>query len=134
MKGLVIVIVMAALFVLAQAGQADEASKSVNFAQPKGISAPPAEPAPETAGESVPQQAAASQEYKIGNDDIIDIAVLQPEQLALTVTVSPDGSITFPYIGKVDVKGKTPSEVQEEIQTRLSDGYLKYPVVSVAGK
>jgi polysaccharide export outer membrane protein len=125
---------MAALFVLAQAGQADEASKSVNFAQPKGISAPPAEPAPETAGESVPQQAAASQEYKIGNDDIIDIAVLQPEQLALTVTVSPDGSITFPYIGKVDVKGKTPSEVQEEIQTRLSDGYLKYPVVSVAGK
>jgi len=141
MKGLVIVITIASLFVFAQAAQADEVSRPSNFAQPKAATPEKeaSQPAavPEQADVQVPEAgapAAASQEYKIGNDDIIDIAILQPEQLALTVTVSPDGSITFPYIGKVDVKGKTPSEVQEEIQTRLSDGYLKYPVVSVAVK
>ena len=35
-------------------------------------------------------------------------------------------------IGTVKVKGKSPAEVQEEIQARLADGYMKYPVVSVA--
>src|SRR3989338_8675704 len=73
-------------------------------------------------------------EYKIGNEDILDISVLQPEKIAMTVTVSPDGSITFPYIGKVIVKDKTPAQVQDEIQQRLTDGYLKYPVVSVSIK
>jgi polysaccharide export outer membrane protein len=145
MKGLAIVISIAAVCAFAQCADADEAAKSMNFAQPKaavpqGTGA--ASLSGQTAGETVTiadtaiaeAPAPATQDYKVGNEDILDIAVLQPEQLALTVTVSPDGSITFPYIGKVDVKGKTPSEVQEEIQSRLADGYLKYPVVSVAVK
>jgi len=124
---------------------ADEAAKSMNFAQPRaatpsaesravesGVS--PSNTSPSDTSPEAVAPAPKSQDYTIGNEDILDIAVLQPEQLALTVTVSPDGSITFPYIGKVDVKGKTPSEVQEEIQSRLADGYLKYPVVSVAVK
>jgi len=135
---------IAVVCVFAQGAGADEAARSVNFAQPKAA-VPAAEvQAEKAAGMTQPaaaqEQAGAApaapaqQEYRIGNEDILDIAVLQPEQLALTVTVSPDGSITFPYIGKVDVKGKTPSEVQDEIQSRLADGYLKYPVVSVAVK
>jgi polysaccharide export outer membrane protein len=121
---------------------ADEAAKSVNFAQPKA--AVPANEIAKQAAEAVPGimetgvspngTSPKAADYQVGNEDVLDIAVLQPEQLALTVTVSPDGSITFPYIGRVDVKGKTPAEVQEEIQSRLADGYLKYPVVSVAVK
>ena len=144
MRGLAIVISIAALCAFMACANADETAKSVNFAQPKA--AAPERPssrasavAPET--QAVPAAAAAMEapapqavDYRIGNEDILDMTVLQPEQLALTVTVSPDGSITFPYIGKVIVKGKTPSEVQEEIQSRLADGYLKYPVVSVAVK
>ncbi len=71
-------------------------------------------------------------EYTVGVEDVLDISVLQPETMNLTVTVTPDGSITFPYIGKVMVNDKTPSAIQEEIQKRLADGYLKYPVVAVA--
>lgn len=117
---------------------ADETAKSSDFAQPKA--AMPEKPgASVTASATVPVAeitAPISQagDYKVGVDDILDIAVLQPEHMTLTVTVSPDGSITFPYIGKVDVKGKTPSEIQDEIQKRLADGYLKYPVISVALK
>lgn len=134
MKGPVIVISIAAMCMFAQSAGADEAARSVNFAQPRGVAQETAQPAAVQEQASASPAAAVKQDYTIGNEDILDIAVLQPEQLALTVTVSPDGSITFPYIGKVDVKGKTPSEVQDEIQSRLADGYLKYPVVSVAVK
>ena len=141
MKGLAIVISIAAVCAFAQRADADEAAKSMNFAQPKAAMPSEKPQASANNAQDVPQTAAIadapapkSADYTIGNEDVLDIAVLQPEQLALTVTVSPDGSITFPYIGKVDVKGKTPSGVQDEIQSRLADGYLKYPVVSVAVK
>lgn len=69
--------------------------------------------------------------YAIGIDDVLDIAVLQPEKLSAVATVAPDGTITFPYIGSVNLKGKTLARAQEEIQSRLADGYMKYPVVAV---
>lgn len=70
-------------------------------------------------------------EYTIGIDDVLDIAILRPEQLALSSTVSPDGSINYPYIGKVEVKGLTLTEIQQQIQSRLAEGFMQYPVVSV---
>jgi len=73
-------------------------------------------------------------EYTIGVDDVLDIAVLSPEKLLNTVTVSPDGSITFPYIGNVRVKDLTLAKAQDLIQARLADGYMKYPSVSVSLK
>ena len=77
---------------------------------------------------------ATSTDYQVGPNDILDINVLQPEQLTNTETVSPDGNITFPYIGTVPVKGQTLAQIQDDIQKRLSDGYMKYPVVSVSLK
>jgi len=70
--------------------------------------------------------------YKVGIEDVLDISILQPEKLSTMVTVSPDGSISFPYIGNVNVKGLTLTEIQNQIQARLADGYMKYPVVSVS--
>lgn len=73
-----------------------------------------------------------SAEYTVGIEDVLNIKVLKPEELANTVTVAPDGAITFPYIGSVVVKGRTIAQIQDEIQTRLANGYMKYPVVSVS--
>jgi len=72
------------------------------------------------------------QKYIIGIDDVLDISVLQPEKLMATVTVAPDGFITFPYIGSVQAKGVTLSKIQNEIQGRLGNGYMRYPVVAVS--
>jgi polysaccharide export outer membrane protein len=77
------------------------------------------------------QSAADMQEYTVGADDILEINVLQPEKLTVTATVSPDGAITFPYIGNVQVKKMSLTQIQEEIQAKLSDGYMKYPLISV---
>lgn len=70
--------------------------------------------------------------YAVGVEDVLEIAVLQPEKLSTVNVVSPDGTITFPYIGTVQVRGRTLGAVQDIIQTRLSDGFMRYPVVSVS--
>jgi len=40
--------------------------------------------------------------------------------------------IAFPYVGTVKVKGLTIQEVQQRVKRALSDGYMNYPVVTVA--
>jgi protein involved in polysaccharide export with SLBB domain len=88
-----------------------------------------------TKAEAVTQELAPKADsYVIGVDDMLDLAILQPEQLVSTVTVSPDGAITVPYAGSVTVKGMSLPDAQELIRSRLEDGYLKYPVVSLSLK
>ncbi len=70
--------------------------------------------------------------YKIGIDDVIEIKVIDQSEMRTLTSVSADGTITFPYIGIVHVKGLTISDVKEEITKRLSEGYVKYPVVTVS--
>ncbi len=73
-------------------------------------------------------------QYRVGVDDVIEIGILQPEQFLTMVTVTPDGYITFPYIGTLRVKDLTLAEVQDLIVKKLADGYMRYPVVTVALK
>jgi protein involved in polysaccharide export with SLBB domain len=73
----------------------------------------------------------ATEDYTIGINDVLRITILQPDQYDTVVSVSPDGSITFPYIGTLKVKDLTIKEVKDKIEQDLSDGYLKYPVVHV---
>ena len=80
------------------------------------------------------EKALVPPEYKVGTDDILGIAVLQPDPFSMEVTVTPDGYISFPYIGSVYVQDRTLAEIQGEVQKKLADGYLKYAVVSVALK
>jgi len=143
MKYLLGVVVAAFLFsyTLANAGQLGRLAKAQEKAldqvlAPDANKAKPVEPAPVVAPAAATEDAKAFEatkvEYTVGVDDILDINVLQPEKFITTVTVSPDGSITFPYIGNVQVKGMTLSSIQDEIQTRLGNGYMKYPVVSLS--
>ncbi|MDD5432021.1 MAG: polysaccharide export protein [Candidatus Omnitrophica bacterium] len=88
--------------------------------------------APVAVAEAVKPQEAASTEYVTGVDDVLDISIISPDQMLNTVTVASDGSINFPYIGNVIVKGLTLAQVQDLVQKRLADGYMKYPIVSVA--
>jgi polysaccharide export outer membrane protein len=97
----------------------------------------PAVSAPVIAQPSRPDpqpQAQDPNQYRVGVDDVMDIGILQPEQFLTTVTVTPDGYITFPYVGTLSVKGLTLAQVQELIVEKLSDGYMRYPVITVALK
>lgn len=76
-------------------------------------------------------QAIPTADYTVGVGDVLEISVLQPDQFTTVVTVAPDGSITFPYIGTQSIKGLTLPRIQDHIQNQLANGYIKYPVVAV---
>ncbi len=69
--------------------------------------------------------------YQVGIEDVLDISIIKPIPSTNRMTVTSDGTITFPYIGSVQAKGRTLSQIQSEIQTRLGD-YMDYPIVSVS--
>jgi polysaccharide export outer membrane protein len=66
----------------------------------------------------------------IGPRDVIEIKVFQDPNLYTKMTVMDDGRITMPLIGKVDVSGLTPGEVENRIRGLL-DKYINKPDVSV---
>ena len=70
--------------------------------------------------------------YTIGTNDVLDIRVQDNENLRTMATVTSDGTISFPYIGTIVVKGLTLSEIEKIITKKLSEGYIKYPVVTVS--
>ncbi len=70
--------------------------------------------------------------YRVGISDKLRVHILKPEEYSSEVMVSPDGTITVPYIGIVYVRERPLEEIQAEVQKRLAEGYLRYPVVSVS--
>ena len=68
-------------------------------------------------------QATAAQvvedKYKLGPEDVIEISVWKEPDLTKQITINPDGKISYPLIGDVQVAGKTVKQVREEIGKRL---------------
>ena len=70
-------------------------------------------------------------EYRIGPEDVLHISVWKEEDLDRKVLVRPDGGISFPLAGDLQVSGRTPLEVQDEIRSRLQR-YVPDAEVTVA--
>jgi polysaccharide export outer membrane protein len=77
-------------------------------------------------------ETSSSDIYKIGINDVLSITVLDNEELNTMASVTADGTITLPFIGVVNVKGMSLSEIDETITRKFSEGYIKYPVVTVS--
>lgn len=60
-------------------------------------------------------------EYRIGPSDILSITVWQQPELSRTVTVRPDGVITYPLLGDMQVAAMTPLELRDLIAESLKD-------------
>jgi polysaccharide export outer membrane protein len=72
----------------------------------------------------------SDQPYRIGREDVLDVAVWRDADLSRTLPVRPDGYISMPMTGDVLAAGKTPTELAEEIKTRLQP-YVQEPRVTV---
>jgi len=77
-----------------------------------------------------PQFSAMEGGYLIGVDDRVQVSVWRNPELTVTAPVRPDGKISVPIIGDVDVGGRTPSDVAEIIKGRLAT-YIREPNVVV---
>lgn len=69
-------------------------------------------------------------DYTIGPGDVLDISVWKNSEMTKTVTVRPDGMISFPLIGEVTAKEKTVAELKKEMETKISR-FIPKPVLSV---
>jgi len=76
-------------------------------------------------------QATPGLEYRIGPEDVLHISVWKEDDLDRKVVVRPDGGVSFPLAGDIQVSGRTPVEVQDEIRTRLAR-YIQDAEVTVA--
>lgn len=84
----------------------------------------------ETASPADPAAAPVVATYRIGVDDVVQVAVWRNPELGVTVPVRPDGMISVPLIGDVPAGGHTPPEVAKDIQERLA-AYVRDPQVAV---
>lgn len=70
--------------------------------------------------------------YLIGPFDKLMIDVFGIEELSKKeVQTDASGRISFPLAGIVEAAGRTPAEIEEEIEIRLRDRYVRDPQVTV---
>ena len=78
-----------------------------------------------------PAPAQTGPDYQIGPGDILDIAVWKDEALTKLMPVLPDGTISFPLVGKITAGGRTLEAFREELEHRIAR-YVPDPVLSVS--
>lgn len=69
--------------------------------------------------------------YHLGVADKVRVIVFNEESLSGEFTVSDSGTLSLPLIGTVEALGRTPADVIMDIQSRLANGYLREPKVSM---
>ncbi|MEG0859611.1 MAG: polysaccharide biosynthesis/export family protein [Pseudomonas sp.] len=71
--------------------------------------------------------------YLLNPGDVVSISVWGDEKLQGEVNVLPDGSITFPLVGRVEVEGLDTATVEKTVAARL-EKFISDPTVSVVVK
>ena len=69
-------------------------------------------------------------DYVIGPSDVLAVNVWKDAELSRTVPVRPDGKISLPLIGELQVSGLTVLQVQRMVAERLKE-YISNPEVAV---
>lgn len=82
------------------------------------------------AAAEITSAAPAKPPYLLKEGDVLDVSVWQEENLHKELRVLPDGSITFPLVGRVEVAGFTSGDVEKKVAEKLKP-YLADPVVNV---
>ena len=68
--------------------------------------------------------------YKIGPDDVLDVAVWDNPAVSRAVPVRPDGKISLPLLNDVPVAGLTPMQLRDVLTKKLAE-FMPSPEVSV---
>ncbi len=82
-------------------------------------------------GERYAASSADDENYQLGPGDKIRMTVFNEETLSGEFSVGSEGTVSLPLIGDVTARNKTPAQLASEVQTKLADGYLREPRVSI---
>ena len=82
------------------------------------------------ASERDANRAGAPDAYRIGPEDVLQVAVWKNEAMSRTLPVRPDGKISLPLLSDVQAAGLTAIELREILTKKLAE-YMPNPEVSV---
>lgn len=77
---------------------------------------------------------ATPQNYVLGPGDVLVVDIYGQSQTALKLTVSPDGDITIPDFGPVNVSGMTVNAAQNKIRSRIGGYFQGSQIKTTLGK
>ena len=78
-----------------------------------------------------PRETGANESYHLGTGDKLKLTVFGQDDLGGEFTVDDQGFIRLPLIGQVKAAGLTIHGFEDAVTSKLSDGYLRDPRVSV---
>lgn len=70
-------------------------------------------------------------EYTLGPGDELRVTVFGQEQLSGEFAVDGAGYVAMPLVGEIEARNRTVRGLEQAIATRLADGYVRDPRVSV---
>ena len=76
------------------------------------------------------RSAPTPEEFKLGPGDRISIQVWRHEDLNMDVTIAPDGTITYPLVGQINVEGQNYTELVTTLTQAITE-YYSDPQVTV---
>ena len=110
-------------------GCASDGLRDVRQGQARMVTTTDTLPPPDPAGTA--QSVLAGREYKIGPQDVLELAVYQLPELSGQFRVNSQGNISLPLLGPVIAAGKTVPTLEKEITEMLAQDYLQNPQVSL---
>ncbi|MFO0775085.1 MAG: polysaccharide biosynthesis/export family protein [Nitrospiraceae bacterium] len=69
--------------------------------------------------DSAPREIGWAGPFKLGAGDVLNVFIWKHKELSTIVTVRPDGKITYPLLGEIEVSGLTVAEVEERLNKQL---------------
>lgn len=71
--------------------------------------------------------------YELASGDVISIKVYGEDELTFeNVLLTDAGTVSFPFLGEVNARGKTIAQLVQLITSGLKDGYLVNPRVTIS--
>lgn len=70
--------------------------------------------------------------YVLGAGDTIQISVFKEPEMTLRLKIHRGGYVNFPYLGEIKLLGRTPAQIETDIEAKLADGYILQPMVTVS--
>lgn len=73
----------------------------------------------------------SAEDYLIGANDILEIAVYGEENLTQEVQVTTDGHISYPFLGRIKAAGLSVTKLEDYIRRALAKDYIRNPQVKI---
>jgi polysaccharide export outer membrane protein len=70
-------------------------------------------------------------DYQLGSGDKIRVNVFGEEELSSEFTLSDAGTISYPFLGEINVFNMTIGNLTQLLTTKLADGYLINPNINI---